>query len=440
LNKHLFGLAALATITMATAMGFALPANADETVAQTPASPAASPAPSPSPSAAPAPNAFQYGGYADLGYTSAKFATQSGLHAGTTGASTGNLIVGGPALVPVYVFNTLNRQVQFNQFNLHASYSGPIGGTVTATVGDDSNIINSYPKNQLDVPFTAGPEIDITQAFVSFTKGRFTAMVGKYVTLAGAEVIDTTADYNYSHSILFGYAIPFTHTGGRLTWSPNAYLSLIAGLNKGWDTTRTLTSPSNGSPAFNDSNALTTEVGLQLNPSKVLTFAAQGYSGQVEEGSAVAFGNPFVVTPARPTRSVIDVVATYHVNPALTLTVNGDTGSQTNSNIVNGQGTVVGYGKGTWSGVAGYANYAFNSRFSATARLEYMADYGGVKFGQSQRWAEATGTLAYAPNPNLIIRGEVRGDRTGQLFFIGPASNSYYTNRQFSVQTIVKWP
>lgn len=431
MNNH-HRLAVLATIVTTIALWHTPAARANETVAQAPA-PAASPAPSPSPSPSPPPHLLTYGGYADAGYTSATFATKAG-------GATGNLLVGGPAFVPVYVFNTENQQIQFNQFNLHAAYAGPIGGTVTATFGDDANIINSYPKNQLDAPFTAGPDIDITQAYLTLTSGQFTLNVGKYVTLAGAEVIDTTGDVNYSKSILFGYAIPFTHTGARLTWAATSALSLIVGANKGWDTTKSLNSPQNGSPVYNDTGALTIEGGIAWNPSKVFSLAAQGYTGQVEEGTAVALGNPFVVTPARPTRSIADLVAIYHLTPALRFTVNGDMGSQTNSNIVNGQGALIGYGTGTWSGVAGYATYAINSLWSVTARTEYMADFGGLRFGQSQRWGEATLTLAYAPNPNVIIRGEIRGDKTNQPFFIGPALNGYYSNSQFGIQTIVKWP
>jgi len=39
-------------------------------------------------------------------------------------------------------------------------------------------------------------------------------MAGKFVTLAGSEVIWSPSNSNFSRSILFG-AIPFTHTGVR---------------------------------------------------------------------------------------------------------------------------------------------------------------------------------------------------------------------------------
>ncbi len=40
---------------------------------------------------------------------------------------------------------------------------------------------------------------------------------GKFVTPIGAEVIESQDNWNYTRSTLFGYAIPFYHTGLRAT-------------------------------------------------------------------------------------------------------------------------------------------------------------------------------------------------------------------------------
>ena len=39
--------------------------------------------------------------------------------------------------------------------------------------------------------------------------------VGKFVTSAGAEVIETNGNWNYSRSLLFALAIPYYHMGVR---------------------------------------------------------------------------------------------------------------------------------------------------------------------------------------------------------------------------------
>jgi hypothetical protein len=400
------------------------PAGADQIVAQ--AMPAASPAPSPSPSPTPAPHLLQVSGFADAGYTSASIAS------GATPAGGGKQITAGFGAFP-YVFDTLNQDIQFHNFNLQVAYNGPIGGKVEASFGDDANIINSYPKS-----FAApGTSIDLTQAYLSLNSGQFTLIAGKFETLAGAEVIEAPSNMNFSRSILFGYAVPFTHTGARLTWAYNGNVSLIAGVNKGWDTTATL---SNNGATFPDSNTLTVEGGAAWNPSKAFGMTIQGYTGQVEEGNAFAIPGFFVVNPSRPQRSVVDTVLTFHATPSLTFVLNGDAGQQTNSNYFDNFGNLVGYGTGTWSGVAGYASYAINSMWTVTGRAEYMGDYGGLRTGISQRWGEGTLTLAYAPNTNVIVRGEIRGDKSNQLFFNGPFGNRYNSNAQFGVETIVKWP
>ena len=419
------GFAALATIVGAIAVWSASPAVADQTVAQ--AQPVTSPLPAASPTPAPAPHLLQVSGFADAGYTSASIA--SGLNP----AGGGKQITAGGGVYP-YVFDTLNQDIQFHNFNVQVAYGGPIGGKVELSLGDDASLINSYPKSYL----SPNTDVDITQAYLSGTAGAFTLIAGKFETLAGAEVIESPSNMNFSRSILFGYAVPFTHTGLRLTYAATGQVNLIAGVNRGWDTVSTL--GCNNGAIFCDDNSLTIEGGASWNPSKAFGLTVQGYTGGVPQGSAFAVPGAFVVTPARPQRSLVDTVITFHATPALTFVLNGDAGSQTNSNYVNNLGALVGYGTGTWSGVAGYANYAISSAWSATLRLEYMGDYGGLRTGISQRWGEGTATLQYAPNTNIIVRGEIRGDKSNQLFFNGPGGAKYNSNAQFGIETIVKWP
>ena len=52
----------------------------------------------------------------------------------------------------------------------------------------------------------------------------------------GNEVVPATGNVFYSHSYMFLYAYPFTHTGGLATWTPNDQLSLVSGVVQGWDT------------------------------------------------------------------------------------------------------------------------------------------------------------------------------------------------------------
>src|SRR5215831_9588552 len=69
---------------------------------------------------------------------------------------------------------------------------------------------------------------------------------GKFVTLLGAEVIEPWANFNYSRSFLFGFAIPFTNTGVLATYPIFDNLSVSAGGVVGWDNV----ADNNNSPSF----------------------------------------------------------------------------------------------------------------------------------------------------------------------------------------------
>lgn len=366
----------------------------------------ASPVPSPSPSATPTPKPLSLSAFADTGYQTASFASAPNTPCNANfygGPTCGNAITG-------RVFDNTNNTPQLHNFNLTAAYAGPIGGKVELSFGDDADIIASYPKSLHSPPLGSGTQVDLTQAYLSFTGGAVSVLLGKFETLAGAEVIENTGNYNYSRSILFGYAVPFTHTGGRVTVAATPKLNLIAGLNKGWDTTSTLS-------ANNDSNSLTLELGGAWTPSKAFGLTAQGYTGKVPQGGNLLNMN----------RGLIDFVATFHATDALTFVLNGDNGSQTN---------VPGIGTAHWDGVAGYVNYAFSPKFSAALRGEFFNDQQGFRTGLVQQWKEVTLSGTYNLTSNLFVRGEVRGDRSNKLFFANKDGNFYKTNRQLGIEVL----
>jgi len=81
-------------------------------------------------------------------------------------------------------------------------------------------------------------DVVVQQAFVSYKlPGDVVLDGGKFVTNAGAEVIEAKDNWLYSRSLLFGFAIPFTHTGLRATVPvPGAAgVSVMAALFNGWD-------------------------------------------------------------------------------------------------------------------------------------------------------------------------------------------------------------
>jgi hypothetical protein len=74
----------------------------------------------------------------------------------------------------------------------------------------------------------------VQQAYATLAGGGFTLDFGKFVTTAGAEVIEANKNWNYSRSILF-FNIPLLHTGVRGTFKVNDMISLQASIVNGWN-------------------------------------------------------------------------------------------------------------------------------------------------------------------------------------------------------------
>src|SRR3989440_12771851 len=83
------------------------------------------------------------------------------------------------------VFDSQNNSFALHQFGLQVAKqpSRGFGGVVNITVGSDAQFIHSFPEG------VAANTFDLTQAYGQYATGSLTLMAGKFVTLAGSEVI-----------------------------------------------------------------------------------------------------------------------------------------------------------------------------------------------------------------------------------------------------------
>jgi hypothetical protein len=264
------------------------------------------------------------------------------------------------------------------------------GGLVDLTLGKDASTIAALGTA------TPNQTYDLTQAYVQYATGPWTAIFGKFITQAGQEYIKSPANTNFSRSILFGYAIPFTHTGTRVTYKISDAASLMGGVNNGWD-------------EANDQHAnKNIEFGIMLNPTKSIAFNVMDHYG-VEQVS----GSATPVSLAQGKRNLLDVVFTYAATDSLNFALNYDGGTQENfTSLVNGSNV-----KAKWSGVAAYVNYQINEPWRISVRAETFNDADGYRTGVIQKWNEATLTVGYAPAKNVELRGEVRKDTSDKASF-----------------------
>ena len=132
-----------------------------------------------------------------------------------------------------------------------------IGGHVEMMWGADARLIHANgifdhygvgngPENQFD------PTQFYADFFLPVGNG-LNIRVGKWVTLFGAETINPTSNVFYSHTYLFGFAIPFTHTGILGTYAFTDSLTLDFGVTRGWE------------QGFEDNNGCSIDVIGRLN-------------------------------------------------------------------------------------------------------------------------------------------------------------------------------
>lgn len=223
------------------------------------------------------------------------------------------------------------------------------------------------------------------QAYVSFKPKSWHGVeidAGKFVTSAGAEVIETNQNWNYSRSLLFAWAVPYWHFGFRATVPIGPHFTGGVQVLNGWNNVQ------------------------PINSGKTLGFTG-AYAWK-----KVTWSNNYYVGPEHPGttkgwRNLYDTTVLVNQNDSLSYYINFDYGRDKS----------VGPGASTWTGVAGAARYAFMKKYAVAGRLEFFDDMDGFSTGVTQKVKEFTITGEYKPLGWLIARAEFRTDWSDQPFF-----------------------
>lgn len=282
-------------------------------------------------------------------------------------------------------FDTSHDTFQLDQAALQLAYQpkSGFGAVVDVIAGEDAKIVDAAESAG-----ASADSVDILQGFAQYVAGPVTVQAGKFTTLAGAEVIAPTGNTNFSRSLLF-FAEPMTHTGLRATYAVNDQLTVIVGVNNGWNYTKV------------DSGSKSGELGISLTPNKLFALTAQVYAGKDPVYGAQ--------------RTLIDTVATFNATSALSFVVSYDWGRQD-----AGPATPAGLTGGGWEGIAGYVNYQVSSQWRVSVRAEYLDDKDGTTLvtGTRQNLKEGTVTLGYDPVASFELRLEGRYDTSSEATFL----------------------
>jgi hypothetical protein len=231
---------------------------------------------------------------------------------------------------------------------------------------------------------------DITQAYVSFNAplGRGLRFdLGKFLAPMSYESATRYDAYNdnTSRSFLFGYAVPATNTGLKISYPFTDKVSGMVMVVQGWDNV--------------EDNNSTKSVGAGLTYSPSPSFSA----------TLTWIGGPEQLDNNSHRRNVLDLYATWKATDKLTLGINADYGHEASAIYPDKNAQ--------WGGAALYAIYAFNDRFSLGLRVEQFDDRDGARTGVPQTLREVTLTPTFKVGKHWVFRGDLRQDGSSNPVF-----------------------
>jgi hypothetical protein len=318
----------------------------------------------------------------------------------------------------VFDFNDDDPQLDVAQLVIQhpTAESGQFGFRVNLMAGSGVPEVTASYGMFRDTQTGVAHHFDIPEVYASYivpvAKGlRLDA--GKFVTPFGYEVIGGYDGWNdnFSRGFIFGYGIPFTHTGIKASYSFSSKISGAAFLT-------------NGSDAVTRLNGGVTVIGqLAVVTSKTTNLAFTFLHGPEQPNNT------------HNLRSVCELTGAWKVLPRVTLGFDGLYADEDHA-ATNGSDAI-------WKGLAGYSKYNFTKEFSLAFRGEVFADIGGSRTGTSQTLRGFTLTPEYVLpaklshvssalhhlDGKLIVRGELRQDLSDQNTFRKGAG---FTNLQFT--------
>ena len=283
----------------------------------------------------------------------------------------------------LYNFDDKTNQVNLNMAKVTIGMDpAPIGFRFDIGAGRTFSTLHPYGHP------TPGIFRYSEQAYVSFKpkemKG-FEADFGQFVTWAGAEVIETKDNWNYSRSLLFVWTLPYYHFGFRTSMPIGS-----TGLNVGVQ-------------VVNGANNIVDDTGHNMQTvgitgsyaKKKFTWFNNFYTGPIENG--VNSGN----------RNLYDTT--------LLLTPNDRVSAYLNFDYV--QQHHIGGGVDKVGGIAAAMRVQVTKRIAFSPRVEYLNDPDGFSTGTIQRLHEVTLTGEYRFADWLLTRAEYRYDGSSAPFF-----------------------
>ena len=284
------------------------------------------------------------------------------------------------------------------------------GMRIDLQFGQATSTLQGNPANELR------PDIyrNIYQAYGTYVfplGSGLTVDFGKWASSLGIEGNYNKDQLNYSRSFWFDF-LPFYHMGVRAKYAINDEVAVNLWITNGTDQTE----------AFN--NYKDQLVGVVITPTPQLSWTVNFYNGQ-EHPDVIYLQSPgpgqtglpnqqgtYILPITNPPTGRLDILDSYvswQATRALTLAAEGDYVRE----------RLYTYSPLEYvAGGALYGGYQLTPKIAVAARVEYLADVGGLYSGVTQYLKEGTFTLDYRLAGDFLMRTEFRRDQSNRHYFL----------------------
>jgi hypothetical protein len=345
--------------------------------AQAPTTPA--PAPAPAPAAAPAAPTWSVGPMDLSGLVDGYYSYNANRPSDSANGQINDL----------YDFNDKTDQFSLAEARLTLNHDpDPVGAHVDLIFGRANTLVNG--------PSSASNEGQyIEQAFLSLKPAKAKGLeldFGKFVTSAGAEVIESKDNWNYSRSLLFAWAIPYFHFGLRSSMPVTKSETIGVQVVNGWNNV----TKSNGGATIGLTSAF-------VKPK--YTWDLNYYTGPENANTQKGY------------RNLIDTTLLLTPNAKFNAYINYDYGQNRDSITGSGEAATGDNLLNHWQGVAVAAHGQVTGTSALSGRFEFFHDMNGFSTGAAQELKEFTATYEYKWAEGLLSRFEYRRDWSDVAFF-----------------------
>jgi hypothetical protein len=254
--------------------------------------------------------------------------------------------------------------------------AGMVGFRYDLGFGNMAQILNDAALGTFGSP----EAVFAQQAFarLKLVDGALTIDAGRFVTQAGAEVIEANLNWLYSRSLLFN-GISRLHTGVRATYTVSPMVSAMISVQNSIN------------PLDPDNNAAKTfAANVVLTPLDTTTIALTGYFG--EEPGVIDDDDLYIL---------IDLVANHKLSDMMAINLNFDYFKRGDDN---------------WLGVAVMLRAALSEMLYVAGRGEFIASDQGY-LGLDGNIYEGTVMAGLPFGSNYELRAELRGDFSDEDIF-----------------------